>query len=70
MQKNFQSQMNADKSNTACAATADFGLRREAKRHAAFGVILSHEKRCRRFALPAQSKSCRQMPRDFRVGCF
>jgi hypothetical protein len=29
--------MNTDKPNAACTATTDFGLRREAKRHAAFG---------------------------------
>jgi hypothetical protein len=49
--------MNTDKLNAACAATTDFGLRREAKRHAAFGRNRSHGKRCRRYALPPQSKS-------------
>jgi hypothetical protein len=29
--------MDTDKPNAACTATTDFGLRREAKRHAAFG---------------------------------
>ena len=33
-----------------------FGVRREAKRHAAFGFEPSQEKRCRRCALPPQSK--------------
>jgi hypothetical protein len=32
----IQPRMNTDKPNAACAATTDFGLRREAKRHAAF----------------------------------
>ncbi len=39
------------------AATTVFGLRREAKRHAALGSIRPYEKRCRRCALPPQSKS-------------
>ena len=39
------------------AATTDFGLRREAKRHAAFGSNRQCGKRCRRYALPPQSKS-------------
>ena len=39
------------------AATTDFGLRREAKRHAAFGSNRQCGKRCRRCALPPQSKS-------------
>src|ERR1700690_2358888 len=59
--------MDTDEPNAACAATTDFGLRREAKRHAAFGSNQSHGKRCRRCApvfaalrlgrLPPQSKS-------------
>ena len=49
--------MNTDKPNAACAATTDFGLRREAKRHAAFGSNRQQGKRCRRCALPPQSKS-------------
>jgi hypothetical protein len=45
--------------NAACAATTDFGLRREAKRHAAFGNRQPYGKRCRRCALLPQSKiSC------------
>jgi hypothetical protein len=46
--------MDTDKLNAADAVTMDFGLRREAKRHAAFGSLWSHGKRCRRFALPPQ----------------
>ena len=60
--------MDTDEPNAACAATSDFGLRREAKRHAAFGCNrLPYGKRCRRCApvfaalrlgkLPPQSKS-------------
>ena len=50
--------MDTNEPNTACAATADFGLRREAKRHAAFGSNRPYGKRCRRCALPPyQSKS-------------
>jgi hypothetical protein len=33
-----------------------FGLRREAERHAAMETLFTVEKRCRRFALPPQSK--------------
>jgi hypothetical protein len=33
-----------------------FGLRREAKRHAALAALLAVEKRCRRRALPPHSK--------------
>ena len=33
-----------------------FGLRREAERHAALEALLAAEKRCRRCALPPQSK--------------
>ena len=33
-----------------------FGLRREAKRHAALEAVSAAEKRCRRCALPPQSK--------------
>jgi hypothetical protein len=33
-----------------------FGVRREAKRHAAFTSLASVSKRCRRCALPPQSK--------------
>jgi hypothetical protein len=59
--------MDTDGPNAACAATTDFGLRREAKRHAAFERNRSYGKRCRRCApvfaalrlgkLPPQSKS-------------
>ena len=49
--------MDTDRPNAADAATADFGLRREAKRHAAFGNNRSYEKRCRCCALPPQFKS-------------
>jgi hypothetical protein len=49
--------MDTDKPSAAYAATTDFGLRREAKRHAAFGSNRQHGKRCRRCALPPQSKS-------------
>src|ERR1700690_168762 len=59
--------MDTDKPNAACAASVDFGLRREAKRHAAFGCNRPYGKRCRRCApvfaalrlgrLPPQSKS-------------
>jgi len=49
--------MNTDKPNAACAATTDFGLRREAKRHAAVGRNRPRGKRWRRCALPPQSKS-------------
>jgi len=34
-----------------------FGLRREAKRHAALEGVVAIEKRCRRCALPPQSKT-------------
>jgi hypothetical protein len=54
---NFLSRMNTDKPNAVGAATTVFGLRREAKRHAAFGSNRQHGKRCRRCALPPQSKS-------------
>ena len=59
--------MNTNKPRAADAATTDFGLRREAKRHAAFGSNRPNGKRCRRCApvfaalrrgkLPPQSKS-------------
>jgi len=46
-----------------------FGLRRQVKRDAALEtrqrLELFRQKRCRRSALPAQSKSCRWMPRHF-----
>jgi peptidoglycan LD-endopeptidase LytH len=45
-----------DKLSATAAATGGFGLRREAKRHAAFGNLWSCGKRCRRCALPPQSK--------------
>jgi hypothetical protein len=38
------------------AATNLFGLRREAKRHAALEALSAVEKQCRRCALPPQSK--------------
>jgi hypothetical protein len=41
----------------AFAATTILGLRREGQRHAAFGSQSPHKKRCRRCALPPQSKS-------------
>jgi hypothetical protein len=50
-----------DKFNADCAATAIFGLRREAQRHAAFGGWWTCEKRCRRYALPPHSKSLSKM---------
>ena len=53
----FQPQMNTDFPSAACAATTDFGLRREAKRHAAFERNRPYGKRCRRCALPPQLKS-------------
>jgi hypothetical protein len=49
--------MDTNKPNAACAATTDFGLRREAKRHAAFERNRPYGKRCRRCALPPQFKS-------------
>jgi len=54
---NWQPRMNTQRPSAAYAATTDFGLRREAKRHAAFGSNRQHGKRCRRCALPPQSKS-------------
>jgi hypothetical protein len=39
------------------AATTVFGVRREGQRHAAFGSQSPQKKRCRRCALPPQSKS-------------
>jgi len=52
-----QPQMDTDGPSAAFAATTVLGLRREAQRHAAFGSQRPHEKRCRRSALPPQSKS-------------
>src|ERR1017187_5727938 len=43
-----------------------FGLRREAKRHAALEVLSAVEKRCRRCALPPQSKFLSISQRDHR----
>jgi hypothetical protein len=48
--------MDTNEPNAACAATTDFGLRQEAKRHAALEALSVVEKRCRRCALPPQSK--------------
>src|SRR5208337_4279874 len=49
--------LDTDGPSADCAATTNFGLRREAKRHAALGSNRPHGKRCRRYALPPQSKS-------------
>ena len=49
--------MNTNKHSAACAAATGFGVRREAKRHAAFGSRTTLEKRCRRCALPPHSRS-------------
>ena len=43
--------------SAADAAATDFGVRREAKRHAALGTRPGLGKRCRRYALPPQSIS-------------
>jgi hypothetical protein len=43
-----QPRMDTNKPSAAYAATTDFGLRREAKRHAAFGSNRQYGKRCRR----------------------
>ena len=50
---------------SGCERTNYFGLRREAKRHAAFGHRRMHEKRCRRCALPPHSKQAPPLERDF-----
>src|SRR5207247_740585 len=52
----IQVQSGVEPRTDANKPTAAFGLRREAKRHAAFGPRPSLEKRSRRFALPPQSK--------------
>jgi hypothetical protein len=49
--------MDTDEPSAACAAATGYGVRREAKRHAAFGSRATLGKRCRRCALPPQSKS-------------
>jgi hypothetical protein len=52
-----QPQMDTDGPSAACAAPTGFGLRREAKRHAALGTRRALGKRCRRSALPPHSIS-------------
>ena len=46
----------AEKRRAAELQPSVFGLRREAKRHAALEALSPAEKRCRRCALPPQSK--------------
>jgi hypothetical protein len=48
--------MNTDELGAVDAATKIFGLRQEAKRHAAFAALVDIPKRCRRCAMPPHSK--------------
>jgi hypothetical protein len=52
-----QPRMDTDEPSAAYGRNHSFGLQREAKRHAAFGSNRPYGKRCRRCALPPQSKS-------------
>jgi len=51
MQMNFNAEITTQRNRNQL-----FGLRREAERHAAMKALFMVEKRCRRFALPPQSK--------------
>ena len=53
----WQPREDTDGHSAACTAATGYGVRREAKRHAAFGTPRPHVKRCRRCALPPQSKT-------------
>jgi hypothetical protein len=60
---NWDGREKAQESQNGVAATKLFGVRREAKRHAALEALSAVEKRCRRCALPPQSKILADKPK-------